>query len=201
MEFSVHGRICCNDNHIIHDAMNLGVKGVLQFAGENIAETNSGFRRLKRNILAQKILSLNLPSFEFHSFDDVFEIKEKHRDELLTLDNHLDDLTKKIDSSPFDPGFNDEIDRLIENRIQPEIDNLFQSICFSPSRVVKNLYDPLKNFGLALGFSNSFPAYTKEIVMTGVTATVVEGLFKDFHETRKRIKESPYNIFISLNNI
>lgn len=200
MEFSVHERICCNDNLIIHDAMNLGLKGALQFACENIRETNRNFRNLKRNILAYKVLSLNLPSFEFQTFDDVLEIKEKHKDELSALDNHLDDLTEKIDSSPFDESFNDEINRLIDHRIQPEIDNLFKSISFSPSRVAKNIYDPLKNFGLSFGFSSCFPAYTKEIAITGITATVVEALFREFVETKKRIKESPYNIFLSLKN-
>lgn len=200
MEFSAHERVCCNDNLIIHDAMNLGLKGALQFAKENIPETNRNFRKLKRNILAYKVLSLNLPSFEFQTFDDVFEIKEKHKDELLALDNHFDDLTEKIESSPYDEGFDEEVSRLIEYRIQPEIDNLFKSVSFSPSRVVKNIYDPLKNFGLAFGFSNCFPSYTKEIAIAGITATVVEGLFKDFNETKKRIKESPYNIFLTLCN-
>lgn len=200
MEFSVHERVCCNDNPIIHDAMNLGLKGALQFAGENIQETNYNFRKLKRNILAYNVLSLNLPSFEFQTFDDVFEIKEKHKDELLSLDNHLDDLTEKIETSPYDEGFDEEMSRLIEQRIQPEIDNLCKSISFSPSRVVKKIYDPLKNFGLAFGFSNCFPSYTKEIAISGITATVVEGLFKDFYETKKRIKESPYNIFLTLRN-
>lgn len=200
MEFSAHQRICCNDNQIIHDAMNLGLKGALQFASENITESRSQFRELKRNILAYKVLSLNLPSFEFHTFDDVFEIREKHKDELLALDNHLDDLTEKIEKSPYDEGFDEEVNRLVANRIQPEIDNLFKSISFSPSRVVKNIYDPLKNFGLAFGFSNCFPAYTKEIAIAGITTTVVEGLFKDFNEIKNRIKQSPYNIFLTLKN-
>lgn len=200
MEFSVHERICCNDNLIIHDAMNLGLKGALHFAGENIGEESSNFRKLKRNILAYKVLSLNLPSFEFQTFDDVFEIREKHKDELLALDKHLDDLTEKIEASPYDEGFDEEVNRLIERRVQPEIDNLFKSITFSPNRLIKNIYDPLKNFGLSFGFSNCFPAYTKEIAITGITATIVEGLFKDFQETKKRIKESPYNIFLTLRN-
>lgn len=200
MEFSVHHRVCCNDNQIIHDAMNLGIEGALQLASENIPKTSENFRLLKRNLLAYKVLSLNLPSFEFQTFDDVFEIKEKHKDELLALDNHLDDLTEKLDKSPYDEGFTDEVNRLVEHRIQPEIDNLFKSISFSPSRVVKNLYDPLKNFALAFGFSNCYPAYTKEIVISGITGTVVEAFFKDFNETRKRIKESPYNIFLKLKN-
>jgi hypothetical protein len=199
MEFSVHQRVCCNDNIIIHDAMNLGVKRALQIASENILETSSNFRELKRNILAYKVLSLNLPSFEFQTFEDIFEIKEKHKDELLALDNHLDDLTEKLDKSPYDEGFDDELNRLMDHRIQPEIDNLFKSISFSPSRVVKNTFKPLWKFGLAFGFSSCFPAYTKEIA-TGITAKVVDDLFKDFNETRKKIKESPYNIFLALNN-
>lgn len=200
MEFSAHQRICCNDNLIIHDAMNLGFKRALQFASDNIKETCSQFRELKRNILAYKVLSLNLPSFEFQTFDDVFEIKEKHRDELLALDNHLNDLTEKIERTPYDDGFDEEVNRLILNRIQPEIDNLFKSISFSPSRVVRNIYEPLKTFGMAFGFSNCFPDYTKEIAISGITAAVVEGLFKDFNETKNKIKQSPYNIFLSLKN-
>jgi len=200
MEFSVHEQVCCNDNLIIHDAMNLGLKGTLQFARENIQAKNSNFRKLKRNILAYRVLSLNFPSFEFQTFDDVYEIKEKHKDELLALDNNFEDLTEKIDASPYDEDFDEEVNRLIERRIQPEIDNLFKSVSFSPSRIVKNIYDPLKNFGLAFGFSNCFPAYTKEIAISGITATVVEGLFKDFYKTKQRIKKSPYNIFLTLRN-
>lgn len=200
MEFSVHQRVCCNDNIIIHDAMNLGCQGALQLASENTQKASSSFRELKRNLLAYKVLSLNLPAFEFQTFDDVFEIKEKHKDELLALSIHLDDLTEKIERSPYDEGFDEEVNRLIVLRIQPEIDNLFKSISFSPSRVVKNIYDPLKNFGLAFGFSNCFPSYTREIAISGITATVIESLFRDYNEIRKKIKESPYNIFLKLNN-
>lgn len=195
MEFSVHQRVCCNDNIIIHDAMNLGIKRALQIAGENIHKTNSNFRELKRNILAYKVLSLNLPSFEFQTFDDIFEIKEMHKDELLALDNHLDDLTEKIDKSPYDEGFDDDLDRLIAHRIQPEIDNLYKSISFSSSRLVKNTFKPFWKFGLAFGFSCCFPDYAREIA-TGITANVVGELFNDFNETKKKIKESPYNIFL-----
>ena len=195
MEFSVHQRVCCNDNIIIHDAMNLGIKRALQTAGENINKENSKFRELKRNIFAYKVLSLNLPSFEFQTFDDIYEIKEKHKDELLALDNHLDDLTEKIDKSPYDEGFDDELKSLMAHRIQPEIDNLYKSISFSPSRIVKNTFKPLLKFGLAFGFSCCFPDYAREIVI-GTATNVVGELFNDFNETRKKIKESPYNIFL-----
>jgi hypothetical protein len=200
MEFSVHEQICCIDNQIIYETLNLGVKGVLQFAKENISDQNIEFRRIKKNILAQKVLSLNLPAFTFQTFDDVLELKEKHKNELLALDNHLDDLADKIELSPFDPRFSKAIDRLISRRIQPEIDDLTSSIAFSPSRLVKRIYDPLKNFAISFGFSSAFPAYTKEIAIAGVTLTVIESLFKDCNETKKRIKESPYNILISLQN-
>lgn len=200
MEFSVHEKICCIDNQIIYETLNLGVKGILQFAKENISDQNIEFRRIKKNILAQKVLSLNLPAFTFQTFDDVLEIKEKHRAGLLALDNHLDNLADKIELSPFDPGFSAAIDRLISHRIQPEIDGLTKSITFSPSRLVKRIYDPLKNFALSFGFSNSFPAYTKEFAVAGVTLTVIESIFKDYNETKKRIKESPYNILISMRN-
>lgn len=198
MEFSVHEQICCIDNQIIYETLNLGVQGVLQFAKNNISDQNIEFRRIKKNMLAQKVLSLNLPSFIFQTFDDVLEIKEKHKDGLLALDNHLDNLAEKIELSPYDPGFSDAIDRLISRRIQPEIDDLTRSITFSPNSLVKRIYDPLKNFGLSFGFSNSFPAYTKEIAAAGITLTVIESIFKDYFETKKRIKESPYNLFISL---
>jgi hypothetical protein len=193
MEFSEHNLRCCNDNQIIHDTFNLGLKGVLQFANEK-----TDLRSLKRNILSQKVLSLNLPSFEFQTFDDVLEIKEKHKNELLALNNHLDDMTEKLEISPLDHGFSEAIDRLITNRIQPQIEDLKKSISFSPSRIAKRIYDPIKNFGMALGFSSCFPDYTKEIAAIGLTASVVESAFKDIAETKQKVKNSPYNIFISL---
>lgn len=200
MEFSTHEHICCIDNQIVYETLNLGMKGVLQFAKENIDDKNIEYRRIKKNILAQRVLSLNLPSFEFQTFDDVLEIKEKHKDSLLALDNHLDDLSEKIELSPFDTGFSEAVDRLITKRIQPEIDNLTKSISFSPSRLVKRLYNSLKSFGVYFGFSNCFPEYTRQIVAAGATIAVVESIFKDLNETKKKIKESPYNLLISLKN-
>lgn len=195
MEFSEHKLRCCNDNIIIHDNFNLGLKGVLQFANEQI-----DLRGLKRTILSQKVLSLNLPSFEFQSFDDVLELKEKHKNELLALYNHLDDMTEKLDSSPLDSTFNEDVDRLIAKRIQPGIEDLKKSISFSASRLVKRIYDPAKNFIMAFSFSNCFPDYTREIAAFGLTFTVVESVFKDIASTKQRIKNSPYNLLISLKN-
>jgi hypothetical protein len=200
MEFSVYEKICCIDNIILYDTLNLAVKGVLNFSKDSIHDNNIEFRRIKKNLLAQKVLALNLPSFEFKTFDDVLEIREKHRSELLALDNQLDDLAGKIELPPFDPGFSEAVDRLISRRIQPEIDDLTKSITFSPSRLARRIYDPIKNFAIGFGFSNNFPAYTKEIAIAGASLTIIEGIFKNYNETKKKIKESPYNILISIKN-
>ena len=56
MEFSVYEQICCIDNQIIYETLNLGVQGVLQFAQNNIGDNNIEFRRIKKNMLAQKQL-------------------------------------------------------------------------------------------------------------------------------------------------
>ncbi len=195
MEFNIKNQICCIDNQIIYDTLNLGVRGVIDSVKNTIP-----YREIKAKLLAQKIISLNLPSFELYSFDDVLEIKEKHKDNLLALHNYLFDISDKIEYLPFEPEFDNSVNNLINQRIQPEIEDFKKSISFSPSKLVKKSYDPLKNFGLSFGLSSAFPAYTTAIAATGIVYTVFETLIKYFKENKEKVKESPYNIFISINN-
>ncbi len=179
MEISKSKKNCCTDSRIVSDAVNLGLKNVLEFAGDSVKEQSLEVRRMSANLLAQKVMTFNMPSFEFKSFEDVLEVKERHKDELMALDNYLFDISNKVELLPYELGYDDSLNRLIERRIQPAILDLKKSVAFSPNRIARNSYNPIKNIILSFGMASGFPEYIHTVVTTGVVVTILEAIVKD----------------------
>jgi hypothetical protein len=71
MSLSLNEQVCCIDNKLVFDSLNLGIKRIInsKFQPNDIGTFE--INKLKSNILAQKVIALNLPSFKFHTFEDV----------------------------------------------------------------------------------------------------------------------------------
>lgn len=198
MEVSKSKRICCTDNRIVYDSISCGLKNALELAEQSVKNQGLEVRRLSTNLLAQKVMSIDMPSFEFKSFDDVLEIKEKHKEELIALDSYLFDLSDKIELLPFEPGYDDALDKVIERRIQPAITNLRRSVTSSPNKVIRTSYDSIKNIGLSIGFANILPEYIHSVVTTGVVYSLLEAFLKEQRSSKIKLNESPLSIFLKV---
>lgn len=198
MELSRSGMSCCIDNQLVYQQLNAGLRYALELGAKSVSSESLEKRRLAANLMAQKVMSMNLPSFEFSSFDDILELKHRHKDELLALDNYLLDMSEKIEPLPFEKGYDKALSEVVERRVQPAIDELRSSVKFSPNRVVAKAYHPLKDIGLTIGFATGLPAYIQEVVSCGIGLTLLESMLLERYELRKEIKRSPLRIFLKV---
>lgn len=196
---NLNEQTCCIDNKIVFDSLNFGIKRIIdsRIQPENI--NTFEINKLKSNILAQKVIALNLPSFKFHTFEDVLELKLKYKDNLLSLDNHLLNISKDIDGMPWEEDFSDKIDGFIERRIQPEIIDLRKNITSSPSKIANRIYDNgISNLALSLAFYGVFPSLLKEIIIGTSAKTLFDVMKSIFQNKANTLSNSPFNIFMKV---
>ena len=199
MPWSGREHVCCIDNEIIFDSVNLGIKQLINSSlmpcNINAIEIN----QIKTNILAQKLIALNLPSFKFQTFDDVLELRFKYNDNLRVLHNHLLDISRNLDGVPWDIDFSSKVDELIKKRLQPEIIDLRKNVKASPSKIANLIYDAGSvNLGLTFAFYSVFPNNLRDI-MLGTTAKTLFDVLKSIHQDRSKIlSNSPFNIFMQV---
>lgn len=197
MEFSIYSSTCCLDNHIVYDNFMHGIKGIINSTINDGNLKTIELRKIKSNMLAQKLISLNLPSFEFYSFDDVLELKRTFKDALQALNSYLFDLSDKIELSPYEPGFDQAVSDFILKRLNPEIEALKKEIISSPVKLASKIYSPIKNMTISILFSSAYPDLTQKLLFGGVSLSAVEVLLKEFQTKNKKLKESPLGIFLS----
>jgi len=193
-------KTCCIDNQIVFDSLNFGIERILNsnFPSNQISKID--IEKLKSNILAQKIITLNLPSFQFHSFDDVLDLKLKQKDNLLALDNYIFNMAKEIDTMPWEKNFSNVVDEFIKRRVLPEIVDLKNSIKSSPAKIANLLWEKGRiNIGLSFGIYSVFPTMLETIILgTGIMTTV--DVIKSLSQDRsKSLSHNPFNIFLKLN--
>jgi len=191
-------QICFIDNKLIFDSVNSGINGIIKSKLPSNDIDEYQINKWKANLLAQKVISLNLPSFEFHSFDDVLELKMRFRENLLALDNHLVDISRNIDGMPWDLNFENRINNYIDERIQPEIANLIKNVKTSPRKIANKIchsaryYIPL--FLIFYGIS----AKTLNDFLFGTSAIVLDAIRNAHQEANIYKANSPYSIFMKV---
>lgn len=127
------------------------------------------------------------------------ELKSKYKDNLLSLDNHLLNISKDIDGMPWDSNFSDKIDDLIKRRIQPEIMELRRNVKSSVRKIANLIYDTgFLNLALSFAFYSVFPNHLKEIII-GTSAKALLDVMKSVYQDRAdALSNSPFNIFMKV---
>lgn len=198
MELSRSGMSCCMDNNLVYQQLNAGLRYALELGANSLEKDSLEKRRVAANLMAQKVMDLNLPSFEFLSFEDVLELKHRHKDELLALDNYLLDLSEKIEPLPFEKGYDKALDDLVKRRVQPAIEELKSSVKFSPNRALSKAFHPIKDICISLSLANGFPSYINEVLLSGAGYTLIESLILERSEARNELKRSPLRMFLKV---
>jgi hypothetical protein len=193
------GQICCIDNKVIFDSINSGINGIIKSKLPSNDIDAHQINKWKANLLAQKVISLNLPSFEFYSFDDVFDLKMKFRENLLALHNHLADISKNIDGMPWESNFENKIIDYINKKIQPDIADLIKNVKTSPRKIANKIYDSaLFNLPLSFTFYGIFAKTLKELLIE-TSATIILDAIRSAHQEAKNCEaNSPYSIFLKV---
>lgn len=190
-------QICCVDNKVILDSVNSGINGIVNSKLPNNNIDTYQINKWKANLLAQKVISLNLPSFEFHSFDDLLELKMQFRENLLALNNHLVDISKNIEGMPWELNFENRIANYIDERIQPEISNLIKNVKSSPRKFANKILDAaFYHLPLHLVFYGISQRTLKEIIIQASATTIMDAIRSTHQETKKLEESSPYSMFL-----
>lgn len=196
---SMKEQVCCIDNKLIFDSLNLGINRIIKSKLSSYDIDSHQIKRWKANLLAQEVISLNLPSFEFHSFDDVLELKLKFRENLLALDNHLVDISSDIDGMPWELNFQHRMTDYINKKIQPDISNLRKNVKSFPLKIANRIYDTgFSNLGLSLAFYSLSPSHLKEILIGASAKTLLDIIKTSCLEEKKDGASSPYSIFMKV---
>jgi hypothetical protein len=134
-----HG-LPCVDNPVLFHIMNFGLRAIFQ----DLITRHGGFtpaevEDLKAQYLGQRLISLYLPSFEFRSFDDVFDAREKARDQILALHARVDQLASEMSALPWDRNYGAQVDALVKRYVEPEVAELRKVARVSLPRIARKM--------------------------------------------------------------
>jgi hypothetical protein len=196
-EYGVNGKICLIDNQLIYDNILYGFSEILSKIKNYTEKDLIDIKKLKENLLAKKIFSLYLPAFDYLTFDDIIDIKNKHKDELLSFQDHMTELSLKINKTEDDADFHNNIDNYIQNKVRPKIDDFIKSIKLSPSKIIKKTLLNSATFILTQNYSS----ITQQDIIKHYINFGATGLIEIYNESKrinKTSEASPYNIIAKL---
>jgi hypothetical protein len=195
---NLNDKACCVDNRLVFDTLNFGIKRMVEKSVQGIEKSPFLIDSLKANMLVQKVIGLNLPSFKFHTFDDVLELRLRYNDHLLALDNHLFALSKDVDGMPWDNDFSHKINELIRRKIEPELSELRRNVSSSPSKIADLIYEKgALNAALAMSFYSIYPDFLKAILF-GTGKTLLDIIKNTYQNKSKALSNSPYSVFMKV---
>ena len=196
-ELSSGKRIPLTDNRIIFDLAIKGLKDIFELKRENDLGYGDELNKLKEKLLTRKIINIRLPRFEFKSFDDVLELKHHLKDNINTINKYLYEISTNIDCLPWEPEFNIELNKILNDKIYPQLKDYEKEIKYSSKKIIKSLaFDGLKWFSYSHMFYNILPGHFEEIFIGTPIAVLIEIMMKE----KKRINEIknklPMSIFV-----
>lgn len=135
---AVNEWVPCLDSRLIFDETAIGLTGLFAALGENGSLLEEEMRQIKAQVLARKVFSVYLPAFNLHSFDDVLEIRDRLKG-VAPLSAALLELSKEVESLPWERGFDQEVASVIDRSVRPVVEELVRESRFSFSGVAKKM--------------------------------------------------------------
>jgi len=161
------------DNSLIHEAVGAGLSGLIETPSIQSKFGDDQVREMRSILLAQRTLELELPSFRFKSFDDVFAAKARLGSEIAAFDQRMYELSQRLLVDPWAPGFTDELDLFVQRYIKPEVDALRARSVSDVKGFVGQVHDKaLKYAGLGLGLYSVVP-HLMELIAAGASVAAV----------------------------
>ncbi|MGE0827644.1 MAG: hypothetical protein AB7G75_36625 [Candidatus Binatia bacterium] len=191
-------KIACLDNQLTFDAVSLGVQRILDDKSVRASFQSAGFHRYKSTLLAQRLLSLNLPSFEFRSFQDVLELKEKFRDEIGAFRTEMDRFALEIEKTPLDADFLPYLKIFADSKIHPQVEELKRKIRLSPSSFLGTLLNTsLAGVSLYADANSIFSHHVTTAVILG-SAIHLSKEIKELLSTREEAMRNGLSLLLKV---
>lgn len=172
------------------------IKKALSIDWKEIERKNFGFTGLS------KLWSTNLPTFENATIDEILDLREEFKDQIVRFRSAVLRYSEEIQSLPWDDDFQVEADRLFEKEVSPRLVDLRADI--SDNKIMKNLFGAFHNNidykkltgSLALGTFCRIPGLELNSLMTILIsgapiaiASLVEG-FQDYFKKNKELRNN-----------
>jgi hypothetical protein len=119
---------------------------LLHFLAKDRLAKRVNVAQLKSNFLTQRVVSEILPNVKNASVHDILEVRYKLRNELDDFRISMSKLSGTIKSNPWSDDLKNDVDRIIESQIKPNLSNLKKSLRTSNLQLVKRVFRNFKEF-------------------------------------------------------
>ncbi|TRZ96559.1 MAG: hypothetical protein D4R82_00835 [Dehalococcoidia bacterium] len=149
----------------------------------NHPQYKSGFSGLS-------LMICSLPNLELMSFDDVMELRLALKDELAACRDEIFTLSELIKASPWDPAFQNQVECVIEHKIEPVAHNLQRKLRSSQQQAVLRAL-PIGSASTVLSLLASIWAGMPPILVIAVAAGLISlEAALEYYWQRKKIYQS-----------
>jgi len=131
------GYLPCVDNVIISDLIASGLESISKTYNRNLSSYE--LKQLSSRLFAQQVYKIALPTFDFSSFHDVLELRQRLSCRLINLNSCLLEISSNLTCHPWEDNFNEEVKKSINKNIIPEINALREHAKFSLTNVAKEI--------------------------------------------------------------
>ncbi len=143
----------------------------------------------KANFSSFSLAMCLLPDFEMSSFDDVLEIRNALKDELVAFRHEIFSLGEFIKVSTWSEEFLPQINYIKEHKIEPVINDLQNKLKNNKRRIVRDALKMSTSSGLSLvaGIWSGMPII---LVMAVAAGLITLGTALQYHFEREKIYQS-----------
>lgn len=138
--------------------------------------------------LAMTVIQEFLPDFEFQTYADVLEARERLADELLAFRSYMIDLSTRISAEPYTVAFTKEIQRISSTTVRHAVNDLKKKVGSSRHKFFLSI---AKNILTAAPFSLATIVYPSSPPLLLWAAAA--GLLTAFEISKFRVDESKIN--------
>lgn len=184
------------DSRPVFDEIALGWKGLFQalLHAPNFTEEEVG--ELKAQFLARKVLSLYLPAFAFHSFDDVLEVRDR-LESIPRLSAAIRSLSNEIECLPWEEKFEEEVRSAIDRVIKPRVQELNKEAKFSIANLAKNL----AGTACVLTFQGVIPDFIEQLLLGFNAISLREAVLRERERVRQVRLENSLSALLEIRNL
>ena len=93
---------------------------------------------IKQNLLAKKVLEINLSGIEGVSYSDILDFRDDNKKELKSFRIEMGKMSTSISSNPWTSEFDSELAQIVKSKIEPKVQDLEnQTSEFKDNMIVK----------------------------------------------------------------
>lgn len=142
---------------------------------------------------ASNIIGLTVPAFEKIPIEQIIEIRDNEKQSLKKFRNEITNLNKKIENIAKNPNtIREQIDKNIEDKIVPKVENLELAIENSYHDLLKKLGPNLLRIGAASILGSTINIYALLIAVGGSSTPLMKDIWEYLVDDSRYKKNSVY---------